>query len=86
MKVLFYANARDYTNGEKSFEAEPARSVSALIDQLGEKFGEKLRKFLLADNTCFILVNGTGIMTTGGLDTLLHPGDKIEILPLVGGG
>jgi len=86
MKVLFYSNAREYTSGEKSFEAEDTPCVRALIDLLGEHFGVKLKKFLLGDNTCFILVNGKGIMTTGGLDTPLHPDDKVEVLPLVGGG
>ena len=86
MKVLFYSNAREYTSGEKSFEAETTSSVKTLIDLLGKQYGEKFKTFLLGNNTCFILVNGKGIMTTGGLETPLHPDDKIEVLPLVGGG
>ena len=86
MNVSFYADANEYTAGEKSFETDAAGNVGALIDMLGERFGEKLKKFLLGDNTCFIIVNGKGIMTTGGLATPLAAGDKIEVLPLVGGG
>ena len=86
MNVLFYANILDYTSGNKSFEAEETQNIGSLIDQLGKKFGDKFREFLLGDKTCFFLVNGKGIMTTGGLKTPLQQGDKIEILPHVGGG
>ena len=86
MKISFYSNIRDYTSGEKTFETEDTGCVSSLIDILGERFGEKLKNFLLGENNCFILVNGKGIMTTGGLATTLHPDDKIDVLPFVGGG
>ena len=86
MNVLFYANVRDYAAGEKSFEAGETQSVRTLIDLLGGRFGGKFKDFLLGDKNCFFLVNGKGIMTTGGLETPLHGGDKVEILPHVGGG
>jgi len=86
MRVLFYANARDYTSGEKTCEVPKTRNISELIDILGKRFGEKFKEYLLADNTCFFLVNGKGIMNTGGLNTPLKDDDKIDILPLVGGG
>ena len=86
MNVLFYANVRDYTSGEKSFETDSTLNMRTLIDLLGEHYGGKFKEFLLGDDTCFFLVNGKGAMTTGGLNTPLHPGDKVEILPFVGGG
>ena len=86
MKVLFYGNVQDHTEGEKSIEVDGALSVRALIDLLGEKFGERFKEFLLGDDTCFFLVNGNGIMTTGGLGTPLHSGDTVEVLPFVEGG
>jgi len=85
LKILIYADITQYTSGEKSFETEGARTMRELIDILGEHFGAQFRDFLLADNTCIILVNGKGIMLSG-LDTGLHSGDKIEILPIIGGG
>ena len=86
MTVNFYCNALAYTGGEKTFEPKRASSVRELADELGCLFGEAFKGFLLGGNTCFFLVNGKGIMTTGGLDTKLLPGDKIEILPVVDGG
>ena len=90
MKVLFYGNVQEYTSGEKSFEpgfkAGIEQSVRTLIDLLGERFGARCKEFLLGEHSCFFLVNGKGIMTTGGLGTPLHAGDTVEVLPSVGGG
>jgi len=57
-----------------------------LIDELGSCFGPRFQAFLLGDETCLFLVNGKGILSTGGLDTGLVPGDKIEILPFIEAG
>lgn len=86
MTVLFYGSVQEHTNGEKSLEVEGAQSVRALIDLLGERFNGHFKDFLLGDRTCFFLVNGNGIMTTGGLGTQLQPDDTIEVLPFVEGG
>ena len=86
MTVLFYGNVRDYVSGGSSFEAGGAPCVRTLIDLLGERFGAPFKEFLLGDDTCFFLVNGNGIMTTGGLGTSLHSGDTVEVLPFVEGG
>ena len=86
MRVLFFGNIQAYTLGEKSFEAGDATCVSKLIDLLGEGFGERFKEFLLGENNCFFLVNGKSIMTTGGLNTPLHPCDTVEVLPIVEGG
>jgi len=86
MIVLFYGNLLNYTNGEKSFDVIDCSNIRELINKLGEHFGEHLKKYLLGDETCFFLVNGTGLMMTGGLDTKLQPGDKIEVLPFADAG
>ena len=90
MTVLFHGDVLDHTMGEKSIAMEGAqgvpRSMRALIDMLGARFGEDFREFLLDDETCLFLVNGSGIMTTGGLSTPLASGDTIEVLPFVDGG
>ena len=91
MKVLFYGNVLDYTRGEKSFEVykSPENSVSnvrELVDELGNYYGEGLKEFILGEENCFFLVNGKGLMMTGGLDTKLCPGDKIEVLPFADAG
>jgi molybdopterin converting factor small subunit len=86
MTVLFYGSVQEYTLGEKSLEVGGVQCVSALIDLLGERFGEDFKEFLLGDHTCFFLVNGNGIMTTGGLGTQLQSEDTVEVLPLVEAG
>jgi len=92
MTVVFYGNIQERTFGEKSTEINPAKglggkiSLRKLIDLLGERYGVDFRTFLLGDDTCFFLVNGGGVMTTGGLDTPLRKGDTVEVLPFVDAG
>jgi len=87
MTVSFYGGIKEkFTADEKSLEMNGVGSVRSLIDSLGEKYGDKFKDFLLGSGTCFFLVNGSGIMTTGGLATKLSPGDKVDVLPFVDGG
>ena len=86
MTVHFYANVQEFTQGQKSLEITEAENLHALIEVLGKHFSEDFKTFLLADKTCFFLVNGNGIMSTGGLKTPLRPDDKIEVLPFADGG
>ena len=86
MKVLFYGCVLDFTNGEKSFETGDCGTVRDLSVKLCDHFGERFRKFLFGDETCFFLVNGRGLMATGGLDTKLSPDDRIELLPIAEAG
>ena len=86
MTVLFYGSVREHTNNEKSIEIETANCLHALIDILGKHFGEQFKDFLLEDKTCFFLVNGSGIISTGGLKTPLKSNDKVEVLPYADAG
>ncbi|MCL2443331.1 MAG: MoaD/ThiS family protein [Treponema sp.] len=86
MDVLFYGNVINYTDGEKLCEVKDCTSVRELIDELGNCYGDGFRQFLLGEDTCFFLVNGKGLMMTGGLNTRLQSGDKIEVLPFADAG
>jgi molybdopterin converting factor small subunit len=86
MKVLFYGSVLGYTDGRKSYEDNDCSSVRELVKKLGEHFGEHFKNFLLGEETCFFLINGTGLMMTGGLDTKLQTGDKVEVLPFTEAG
>ena len=87
MTVSFHGEmTRKFTAGDKKADMEGQKTVRALVDELGEKYGERFKEFLLGTGTCFFLVNGSGIMTTGGLDTKLSENDRVEILPFVEGG
>ena len=87
MTVLFYGSVIDHAGGKESFHPQTSvTSVRLLIDALGRSFGQDFKAFLLDDETCLFLVNGKGLLSTGGLDTKLAPGDKIEILPFIEAG
>jgi len=86
MRVLFYGDVVGCTNGEKSFEIEGCSNVRELIDRLGGHYGERFKEFALGEETCFFLINGKGIMMTGGLNTRLNAEDKIELLPFAEAG
>jgi molybdopterin converting factor small subunit len=86
MNIYFYGNVIEYTNSEKSYVIENCLSIRELIDNLGSHYGERFKEFLLGEETCFFLVNGKGIMMTGGLNTKIQSGDKIEVLPFAEAG
>ena len=86
MKITFFGSVQEYAAGDKAFEAEDVRSVRDLVDLLGGHYGESFRRFLLGDNTCIFLLNGKSVVTAGGLDAPLAPGDTVDVLPFVDGG
>jgi molybdopterin converting factor small subunit len=86
MNVCFFGSVLDYTNIEKSCTVKNCSSIRELVDELGCQYGEQFKDFLLGDETCFFLVNGKGLMLTGGLDTKIKPCDKIEVLPFTDAG
>ena len=86
MTVLFYGYVVDRAGGVRSVEMPDCASLRVLIDALGSQFGADFRAFLLGDETCLFLVNGRGIMATGGLDTAFAAGDQVEILPFIVAG
>ena len=85
LKVIFYESVQNHS-GCEGLEIETVETLKALIDKLGEKLGGSFKDYLLEEDTCFFLVNGKSIVRTGGLNTPLHPKDKIEVLPLVEAG
>jgi len=84
--VVFYGSVIDRADGQDFVQLRNSVSVRTLIDELGRRFGPNFKTFLLGDETCLFLVNGRGILATGGLDTALAPGDKIEVLPFIEAG
>ena len=89
MNVIFYGKVTGFTNGDKSFVPESPNlfpNLRVLLDELGNRYNKEFSKFLTGSETCVILVNGKGIMLSGGLDTPINKDDKIEILPFVDAG
>jgi len=86
MKVIFYGNALKHTKNEKLYNAGDCPDIRELINELDGYYGGGLKDFLLGEETCLFLVNGKGIMMTGGLNTKLQSDDKIEVLPFAEAG
>jgi len=87
MTVTFHGAITEYTNGEKSFSPTTTCStLRVLLDELSSYYGESFELFIFGNEACLFLVNGQGVAFSGGLDTLINPGDKIDILPFVDAG
>jgi molybdopterin converting factor small subunit len=86
MTVTFYGGITRYTNDDKSYTPKTHATLRSLLEELGEYYGEQFVSFVNGNETCIILINGKGIMLSGGLDSVLSQDDKIEILPFVDAG
>ena len=86
MTVEFYSSITKYTNGDKTYTPKSHPILRELLDELGGCYGESFLSFINGNETCLILINGKGIKLSGGLDSALYQGDKIEILPFVDAG
>ena len=86
MTVTFYGLITRYTNGDKSYTPTAHATLRGLLEELGDYYGEQFFSFVSGNETCIILINGQGIMLSGGLDSALKLGDKVEILPFVDAG
>jgi len=86
MIVEFYGRITEHTNGEKTYTPKVHSTMKTLMEELNDYYGENFASLLQGSETCLILINGKGMMLSGGTETPLHPGDKIEILPFVDAG
>jgi len=86
MTVIFYSSVTKYTSGDKSYTPKNHPTLRGLLEELGEHYGDEFSTFINGSDTYLILINGKGVKLTGGLDSPLHPGDKIDILPFVDAG
>jgi sulfur-carrier protein len=90
-EIRFLSNLAELT-GEKSLSIKYNGEVSALIDQLDEKFDGKDFKETITDEEgqlkdfVKILVNGQDIRGTGGLTTEIKNQDEIVIFQTLAGG
>jgi len=86
MTVTFYGSITRYTNGDNAYTPKVHAALRGLLDELSKYYGELFASFINGNEACIILINGKGIMMSGGLDSALKAGDKIEILPFVDAG
>jgi molybdopterin converting factor small subunit len=86
LTVTFYGGVTRYTNGDKNYTPKAHAALRGLLEELGDYYGEQFDSFVNGSETCIILINGKGVILSGGLDSSLDSGDKIEILPFVDAG
>ena len=91
MKLRFFATYRDITRcKELDVPAQP--DVWALLEHLGGRYGQPIRKMLFSPDgseigeEAIILVNGRNVAFLNGKDTKLVESDVISIFPMVAGG
>ncbi|NLA91661.1 MAG: MoaD/ThiS family protein [Synergistaceae bacterium] len=89
MKVLFFANIRDYT-GVKETEADGPQTIMELLISLAEVYGREFHDEAFEEgeisDRVIVMVNGRHIAHTGGGETPLSNGDTVAIFPIIGGG
>lgn len=89
--VKFFASFREAV-GREQVEVTAVMDVAALLDELVQRFGEKMAEQIYKSGskklreTVNILVNGRSINLLSGLDTNLKDGDVVAIFPPVSGG
>ena len=88
MIVSFYSIIKEYTNGEASYTPAIKTNLTfrELLSELCGHYGESFESFINGNDSCLFLINGNGIALTGGLDSPLKQGDKIDILPFIEAG
>ena len=91
--VKFFTTLREMTGKrEEEIEAsDPLLTVKELLNRLSEKYGRKFVDYVYdeegkARSYLQFLVNGRSITTLQGFETRLRDGDKVAIIPPVGGG
>ena len=91
MRLKFFATYRDITKCKELTVAAPP-DVWALLNALGESYGEQIREKLFTKDggeigeDAIILLNGRNIVHISGKDTLLQDSDIVSIFPMVAGG
>jgi molybdopterin converting factor small subunit len=80
-------------SSEIVLDVETNANIKAVVTQLASREDfQNLRQLLLDSTTsdprpnALVLVSGREINTLQGLDTLLHEGDEVSMLPIAHGG
>lgn len=95
IKVRFFTNLREIVGKREETltlpNTEPV-TVDLALKLLAQKYGNPFTEYVYQKETMqpkgFLqfLINGASTSTLNGLETTLHDGDVLAILPPVGGG
>ena len=90
--IVFFTTLREVV-GKKEEEIELNRGITVkeLLSRLSQKYGKDFVNYVYDEKGDLhgylqFLVNGKSVTTLQGLTTRLKDGDKIDIIPPVGGG
>ena len=90
--VKFFTVLREITGKkEEKLEFSNSITINELLDYLSQKYGRQLTEYIYDTSGkprgyLQFLVNGKSITTLEGFRTQLKEGDKVAIIPPVGGG
>lgn len=92
VEVSYFSNVRALTGESGSTLELPERSsVRDLLIVVAARYGDELKGYLFTDDGglhshVVIILNGRGVGVLDGLETALNDGDRVAILPSIGGG
>jgi len=90
--VKFFTALREVVGKkEEEFEFSRGTTIKELLKHLSESYGQAFKEYIYNDRGRVkghleFLINGKSITTMKGFETKLNEGDKIAIIPPVGGG
>jgi len=90
--VKFFTSLRELTGkGQEEMEVPGVITVEELLKQLSRKYGQQFSEYVYdkkgnVRSYLQFLINGRGITTLRGFETRLKEGDRVAIIPPVGGG
>jgi molybdopterin converting factor small subunit len=67
------------------FSVDNSTTVRDLLCMAGEQMGEADLPGRL-EGMCMVLIEGQNILYLRGWDTLVQPGQRVAVVPLIGGG
>jgi molybdopterin synthase sulfur carrier subunit len=90
--VKFFTTLREITDKrEEEIKSSKDLTVGELLEQLSKKYGRRFMDYVYdkkgnVQSYLQFLVNGRSITTREGFKTKLKEGDRVAIIPPVGGG
>jgi len=90
--VKFFTTLREITDKrEEEIKSSKDLTVGELLEQLSKKYGRRFMDYVYdkkgnVQSYLQFLVNGRSITTRKDLKTKLKEGDRVAIIPPVGGG
>jgi len=90
--VKFFTSLREIVGKkEEEFEFSKGTTIKEVLKHLSENYGKAFKEYIYNErgrvkSHLQFLINGKSITTLKGFETKLNDGDKIAIIPPVGGG